>query len=113
MTRGTSRRWTADATTATLPFYFSSRALGVFDETHVARRACLRVVRSRWYSAASHACIGVSLAAVLGTDPVDHVNTWQAYVDAANVFVACFFAMDFAAKCVAHGFAFTPRPYLS
>lgn len=105
----------ADATTATatLPFYFSSRALGVFGETHVARRACLRVVRSRWYSAASHACIGVSLAAVLGTDPVDHVNTWQGYVDAANVFVACFFATDFAAKCVAHGFAFTPRPYLS
>ena len=96
-----------------MPPYVSTFALGLFDDDHPARLVCQDAVSSSWYAAVSYAFVAASLGAVLGTDPVDQVNSWQRHIDNANVAVAVFFILDAALKCVAQGFIFTPRPYLS
>ncbi len=96
-----------------LPSYVSARALFLFDEDNRFRAFCSKTLASPWYQLVACAFIAASLAAVLGTDPIDQMNAWQGWIDIANVAVAVFFTVDFALKCVSLGFAFTPAPYLS
>ena len=96
-----------------MPPYVSTYALGLFDEYHPFRLVCQTAVSSWWYAAISYMFIAVSLGAVLGTDPVDQVNSWQHHIDSANVAVVAFFLADMALKCAAQGFILTPLPYLS
>ena len=98
---------------ADFPWYISDDALCLFSSTSRIRGNAKRALRSVWYERLTFCVVSVSVIAVLATRPVDQENPLQPHVDAANYGVCGYFLMDFALNIIAHGFAFTPAPYVA
>ena len=96
-----------------LPEYFTNKSLRVISPENKLRRILQRWLLKKWYERISYLFVVVSIAAVLGADPVTEVNPNQFFLDAANALVAGYFLLDFMIKIISHGLIFTPTAYFS
>ena len=96
-----------------LPAYFTNKSLGAIPLENKLRQMLQRWLSKKWYERISYLFVVVSIAAVLGADPVTEVNPHQFFLDAANALVAGYFLLDFLIKIVSDGLIFTPTAYFS
>ena len=96
-----------------LPTYFTNKSLRIIASDNKMRHIFQTWLSRRWYSRISYLFVVISIAAVLGADPVTEVNPNQFYLDSANTVVAGYFLLDFCIKIVANGLMFTPTAYFS
>lgn len=96
-----------------LPAYFTNNSLRLIYPDNKVRLMFQRWLSNKWYVRISYLFVVLSIAAVLGADPVTEVNPHQFYLDATNSLVATYFLLDFLIKIVANGMMFTPTAYFS
>ena len=83
-----------------LPAYFTNKSLGAIPLENKLRQMLQRWLSKKWYERISYLFVVVSIAAVLGADPVTEVNPHQFSLNAANALVAGYFLLDFLIKIV-------------